>query len=355
MDKFTWGCCQPENENEPFDDFILCLKCKKKYHNACISLDKTSLTLETRANWYCPECVRSEPKTMKNDNTPIRNVSTTRGSKRQALNSPPMHTNQMPITRDDIREVVQEVFQDTLNNFLSKIHEDFLKTLNKELKPIREELSVFSDSMTFINSEFEDIKKEHEVSKTKVIFLEKENENLKSALNDLLSRSNQIEQYIRQNNCEIQCVPEHKNENLMQIIMDLSKRVGYELNEKDVLNCTRTAKKDRTNTRPRSIVIQFVSPRLRDHLLAAVATHNKKHPQNKLNSSDLNIPGKPTPIYISEHLSPANKILHAATRIKAKNLGYRFVWVRNGRIFLRKNEESGYILVTSKQVLDKLE
>ncbi|XP_038206909.1 serine/threonine-protein phosphatase 5-like [Zerene cesonia] len=76
------------------------------------------------------------------------------------------------------------------------------------------------------------------------------------------------------------------------------------------------------NKEPPEDVLQLVSPRLRDHLLAAVATYNKKNPQNKLNSNDLNIPGKPTPIYISEHLSPANKFLHAATRIKAKNLGY---------------------------------
>ena len=56
-------------------------------------------------------------------------------------------------------------------------------------------------------------------------------------------------------------------------------------------------------------------------------------------------------VYVSEHLSPANKSLHAAARLKAKELNYKFTWIRNGRIFVRKDESSEFILIRNTESL----
>ncbi|CAG9784798.1 unnamed protein product [Diatraea saccharalis] len=52
--------------------------------------------------------------------------------------------------------------------------------------------------------------------------------------------------------------------------------------------------------------------------------------------------------------SPSNKALHAAARAKAKELSYKFVWVRDGRIFMRKSETSDFTHVRNGEVLEKL-
>lgn len=84
--------------------------------------------------------------------------------------------------------------------------------------------------------------------------------------------------------------------------------------------------------------------------------YNKGRPDRaeKLNTSDLGIAGRKSPIYVSEHLSPAAKKLHAEARIAAKAKSYRFVWVRYGRIYVRKNEEADLIHIRNPSDLNRL-
>ncbi|KAL4720094.1 hypothetical protein ACJJTC_000001 [Scirpophaga incertulas] len=130
--------------------------------------------------------------------------------------------------------------------------------------------------------------------------------------------------------------------------------VSLKLQDKDILNCTRVAHKNKDSKAPRAIVVQLISTRCRDEFYSAVSRYNRSHPKCKLGSSLLNFGGPTVPIYVSEHLSPANKSLHAAARIKARELTYKFVWVRNGRIFMRKDETSPFVHVKSEKTLDSL-
>lgn len=112
---------------------------------------------------------------------------------------------------------------------------------------------------------------------------------------------------------------------------------------------------NRENKRPRSIVVQFNSVKIRDEYLAASLSFNKNKPiKDKLNSSHIGLEGEKTAIFISEHLSPTNKALHAATRAAAKEKGYKYVWVKNGRVFARKSDDSDYIFIRNTDSLSKL-
>lgn len=48
------------------------------------------------------------------------------------------------------------------------------------------------------------------------------------------------------------------------------------------------------------------------------------------------------------------KSRHAATRIKAREMSYKFVWVRNGRIFVRKTVEDQAIVIKNLDSLNLL-
>ena len=92
------------------------------------------------------------------------------------------------------------------------------------------------------------------------------------------------------------------------------------------------------------MLIKFNNQRTRDSFLAASINFNKKAncPTERLNTTHLGIGGDKKPIYVLEHLSPAIKSLHAAARIKAKEIGYRFVWVKGGNVYMRKSEDTAY-------------
>ncbi|KAJ8726142.1 hypothetical protein PYW07_000840 [Mythimna separata] len=236
----------------------------------------------------------------------------------------------------------------------AKFNKTIITTISKELAPIKREIADIVESMSFMNKKFEDMMKAHELSREIITKLELENTDLKVTVEELNDRLANLEQQSRSNNIELQCVPENKKENVYNIVTQLARVVNCEIGERDILHCTRIAKVNPSSNRPRSIIVQLASPRMRDHILAATIKYNQANPQEKLNCSHLGYAGPKSPVFVAEHLSPANKALHAATRIKAREKNYKYVWVRNGRIFVRKTDGADYIQIRNKSSLSKI-
>lgn len=351
VNKNKWGCCGEGNDG---DKFLACSQCSEKYHLSCVGADEKFYTPKRQAAWTCPTCVSSLPRKGIDDNTPIRNTSTSRVNKRPATNSPPEIRNLDTLTREDITDIVQSAIDIKLDAIVSQLHSVLITALNEKLQPIRSEMSDMIKSMELMNVRFEEDCLEHKQTKESMQALKNENDSLKSTVSELSSRISQLEQHSRAKNIEIQCVPEKNHENLINIVTMIGKVVNCNIKNEQILTCTRVTKLQKNTNRPRSIIVELATPRLRDEMLAAVIKYNKANSADKLNSAVIGIPGVKSQIYVAEHLSPANKTLHAAARIKAKQMNYKFVWVRNGRIFTRKDEESGYIWIKDSSSLDKI-
>lgn len=369
--KLKWGCCKDQSKD---DTYSVCITCKKGYHHACLpTVDMDD------PEWKCPNCV---PKAIRNDQTPVgtsRGNVTLRAHKRQAIGSPadaadgsPIFKDDVsdivrlilkeqataaepPVTRNEVKTILQEVLQSELSGLIGKIKSDMSAVMCTELKVIKEEITDVKEAMNFINAQFEDIAKTRQEDMNLVKDLSEQNKRLEDMVNEQNIRINQLEQQARSNNVEIQCVPERRDENILETIKSISKVIDYDLKDNDVSKCTRTAKYNQTSPRPRSIVVQFTTPRIRDSFMAAAIEFNKakKDRNDKLNGSLIGF-RENSPIFITDHLSPANKALHAAARMKSKEKGYKFTWVRSGRIYVRKNEESEYIFVKDSKCLDKI-
>ncbi|KAJ8708937.1 hypothetical protein PYW07_013541 [Mythimna separata] len=151
----------------------------------------------------------------------------------------------------------------------AKFNKTIINTISKELAPIKREIADIVESMSFMNKKFEDMMKAHELSREIITKLELENTDLKVTVEELNDRLANLEQQSRSNNIELQCVPENKKENIYNIVTQLARVVNCEIGERDILHCTRIAKVNPSSNRPRSIIVQLASPRMRDHLLAA--------------------------------------------------------------------------------------
>ena len=347
-----WGCCANKPESNFKEKYLICSTCGKSYHYSCISIEEPPNNINS---WKCPTCMSSIPKVGRSDSTPIRNVSMNRGPKRQAMGSPsppPPPASSSDI--EGIRSVIKGIIREEFGELLVKMNKTIIGTINKELEPLKSEMQAIRDSLSFINTKFEDIKKEQETSKESVKNLELDNLELKATVKDISERLVNLEQQSRSNNLEVQCVPENKNENVYTIITQLARVVKCDIEHKDISHCTRIAKTNPSSARPRSIIVQLASPRLRDQLLAATIKYNQSNPQEKLNCTHLGYAGPKSPVYVTEHLTPSNRALHAAARIKAKEMNYKYVWVRNGRIFVRKNDGAEYMQIRCKSSLSKI-
>lgn len=366
-----WGCCSEGGQNE---EFVICNTCLRAFHLDCVSLPVENNVVGMV--WYCPSCL---PKTKKNDNTLAHpqqgSYVTIRPPKRQAFNSPEQTRESIlkreevkkvvrnimetefhskgseAITRTDVKDIVQEVIKTEMRGLLAVLSSN----ITSELKTIKEDIFDVKQSMDFINCQYEDFMNETKANKEVINNLQKENLNLKETIEQLNGRVNQLEQHARSNNIELQCVPEKNSENLIAIVTQIGEAIGYEISEDKILHCTRIAKMNRESTRPRSIIIQLSSPRIRDNYLAAAINFNKtkKDPTEKLNTTHIGFRER-TPIFVTEHLSPTNKTLHAAVRQKAKAKGYKYVWIRGGRIYARKGDNEEFIHIKNFSCLDKL-
>ena len=274
---------------------------------------------------------------------------TSRAKKRMAMSSPPI-SNSSALTKADVQDIVEAVIKTAMTDMLAQLN----ATMNSDLKSIREELREVNEAMTFMNNQYETAISEATKSAQIIKDLEAKNELMSNTIFKLTNRVNQMEQHARCSNIEIQCVPENKTENVIGLTKQLGSIIGCAVTDNDILSCTRIAKVNRDSPRPRSIVTQFISPRLRDQFLAASVTFNKKNSQDKLNSSHIGLAGPKKPIYVVEHLSATNKEIHAAARTKAREMGFQFVWIRSGRILMRKDVTSEYIVVKDLATLDKL-
>lgn len=302
------GCLKPISKNNLF---LTCNKCKLSFHNNCLNISDTNfkkMATKKKSNWNCPKC-------------------------KERSRSPSPSTDDEEEGRiDQIMKIVRRCLTSEFKEFNDKLN------ILPELK----------ESINFISAEYVDLKKMFTESLSTIKSLQSENDQLKIEMRDLNARVTHFEQLARETNVEIQCVPEHKMENLASIVKILGTVISRPIADSEILAIHRVPKVKPDSSRPKSIIVKLPSLRARDEILAAVSSFNKKNKTNKLNSAHLGINGINginSPVYVSEHLTPANKALHAATRIKAKEANYKFVWIRNGRILVRKDENTAHAMV----------
>lgn len=338
-------------------DFLQCSRCKGQYHYTCMNFsasDYEGFSSDFKAAWVCLTCRCKEPKTGNNCNTPVRPAPT---SQSHHYDNVTLRVKQSGATvaeniahgcsclkATEIRKIIRE-----------ELHQIIQTEINSELQDIKKGMASFEETTSFFNEEFEKIKASNCAQNARIVTLEKEKEILQTTTHDLTAKLRQLDQQTRATNLELQCVPEHKHENLVSTLIQLSKVIKCPINDSDIQYCSRVAKLNPSSHRPRSILVKLRSPRLRDTFLAATSSFNKNHPHDKLNTSHLGLADeKKSPVYVVEHLTLENKELHSATRRKCKELHYKFVWVRDGKIFVRKNEEANYIHIRNSESLQKL-
>lgn len=108
-----------------------------------------------------------------------------------------------------------------------------------------------------------------------------------------------------------------------------------------------TKPKDQKN-RPPAILVRFTNSTKAEAWLAkrntGLTSHNIIGKEGSLTSK----------IFINENLTLTNRELHWNARVCAKKLNFKYVWVKNGRIYMRKEENSTVIPIKKLEDLPKM-
>ncbi|XP_044755043.1 uncharacterized protein LOC123313997 [Coccinella septempunctata] len=210
------------------------------------------------------------------------------------------------------------------------VREDAMGRLVEVVQSLREAVNFCSDKVT----DFEKKLSGFSEMVSRIKKLEKDNESLRKEVSFLNSKLRVMEQQSRFSNIEVQNVPEKNKENLRNIMVKLVSHINADFNVAMIDKISRVQFK--IKNRPKNIVVRYVSRINRDKFLSAYKA--KQHDNGE--HSGISVQGVADRIYINEHLTMENKILFKEVRSAAREKSYKYVWVQNGNIMLRKDDTS---------------
>lgn len=183
--------------------------------------------------------------------------------------------------------------------------------------------------------------------RTDVNSIAEQNSLLKKENAFLKSEVAYLRQQINSNTLKVSNVPVTDNENLVEIFLQICNLANFEIKKEAISDCFRL--KNRSALSTPLIIVKFV--RILDK--KALLRHLKEK-ATRINVNDIVPTGTDLQIYISEYLSPENASLFKEARILKKNGEIKHAWTRNGKIFVRKSENSTVKKIFTKSDLQKL-
>lgn len=156
------------------------------------------------------------------------------------------------------------------------------------------------------------------------------------------------QQYSRLQNIEIIGIPEIKDECAENIVVKIANHAGLQITKSDLEFAHRVQAKRPDKNRPRAIIVRLKNRQVKDSILSAARKCRS------LSTSDIGYGGTPQKIFINEHLIQTTKNLLKMCKARGKELAYKFTWTKNCRIYMRKDETSPAVLITSVLDLEKL-
>lgn len=288
--------------------------CGKFYHGKCVDLSKLDVSrfLLPGAYWYCAACRIEE------------------GSKRKSI-----------IAGDDDADS-----QNSLSTFtVLKDIQANIRSLNDKYETVMESVNFYSNQITTFESIINKLNDKIAVIEK----LTKENIELKSEIKNLNSRVEIVEQQARLNNLEIQGVPEKPNENILHILEKIGEHIQCPISASTIDTAHRIA--HQSSDRPKPIIVKFITKQKRDEILAAAKV---KRLATNDRSPGLKIENISNGLFINEHLTSLTKLILKKSKDMARSKNYKYIWVRNGSVFARKDDRSAVFRITSESDICKI-
>lgn len=302
--------------------------CGSNNHLDCVPLK----TRNAKKDWFCDVCKIEKDKT--SSTTSSKSVTVTEMSKEFFINT-------LESLKHEIMGEMKKITSETAE-FRSS-----LQKITSENAEFRSSLQFLSDSIDKSNTLMEDIKKQLKKTQEENLQLLKENSELRLSVDGLEGRLRHLEQHARRQNIEIDGIPETSGENIDKIVQDVAAAIGVEFRGDTVVAAHRVPSFNKNRIKP--IIVRFTNYDERDRWISGFRTV-RPLPASSVNASFKSS----SKVYINEHLTPENKSLLSKVKDVAKNKNYKYVWCRNGKMFVRKDSNDRCIKIERLSDTDKL-
>lgn len=253
----------------------------------------------------------------------------------------------------DAKEGLSKLPENFFENLEKKVENIVQRAVEKKLKMFNDTILDFQKSVDYCSSSVDDFvekikimdKKCEEVVKNHLKLVEA-NQKLENEVTGLKTQLEELLQYGRNVNVQIEGVPEVRTENVIDLVCKLATAINEPVvPARDIQAAHRLPSKNKN--KPRPIVVQFSNRFKRDSFL-------KKAKKEKAKSTVL-VPSAPErKLFVNDHLTPYYKKLFFDAKTLKQQKGFKFLWVMNSKIFLKKDESCNAEKVSSERDLEKL-
>lgn len=338
------GC---SSEIVDISDLIKCITCKETYHmhhSKCTFIKK--VTKATKFSWQCRKC---------KDGFPIP-ISPSVSATNQCSSDPNIAIRHKTPTLKPSNYTTEDILTKKMNELKMSIAgmlEDRFLDMQKKIKDQNDSIL---ESIEFMSNKYEECCKKIEAIHNDNQQLKKENQHLNKRISYLEEKFDHLEQQKLENDIEIRGIPEEENENLQDTLALIAKTISLQMEGAGIQLITRKNITNYSRKNPRSVVVKFSNNLQRNAFLHSAMQFNRncKSNSDKLNTHHLNLAVEPKPIFISEHLTQKAKYLLMQAKKFSKFNKFQYCWVKSGKIFLKKQDNSKIFTITSEDVLSKI-
>lgn len=219
---------------------------------------------------------------------------------------------------------------------------DIMNQLRRMEISHKNEINDIKQSLQFMSDSFEDLKREYKVLHDSTGRLDSELKKSQTRMVGLENRVSHLEQELRSRNVVIMNVPRERDEVVKDIVSKIAGKLDITLHPGDY-DCYRASRKQDS-----PIIARLSSIDLKNRLLS------KRRQVRDFKVTSCGLSGADNVIYINEDLIPSAQLLFSVAREFKRSHGYKYLWVSNGKIFIRKNDDSRALHIGSSDDLDRL-
>lgn len=349
----------------PKREYLKCMACEAGYDLDCANVSYKFFNLmKKKDQWICPECKSNKPKTG-NVNTPLRPMITSDSTEALAFlhsdkedhnvthrkrgSRPSGDTN---ISEQDLTSQDINVRSTAENDSMTELKLYMSELIQSQTDSLRAAINALTDTIRLQNSRIEKLEaRVEELENSRK--LHPDISSLKSTITDLQAEIHERDQTLLLNDVEIAGYPEEASENCTHIVIALAKKIGLNLDEKDVVSADRAGPlrpsgEGGTPARPRPMAVRLTRRATRDALLQAARV------RRTITTEGLPLPGPSRPIYVNERLTKHHRQLFQKARELARSHKFKYVWTREGKIFVRQEDGKARYRLRSEVDLKKV-
>uniref|UniRef100_A0A2A4J0J5 Zinc finger DNA binding protein n=1 Tax=Heliothis virescens TaxID=7102 RepID=A0A2A4J0J5_HELVI len=240
------------------------------------------------------------------------------------------------------------------NSEIRALFAEFKAQQDKKFEQLNDTLKTITIQNLDIQKSVEALSSQHNELLLKIKNLELENKDCRNRLALIENQLDAQEKNLRSTTVQIRNIPKQDGES-KKILTDILCSIGSTLElEPPILE---SEIRDVYRTKSETLVVDFITTRRKDSLIAATKSYTKLKRENKepqLNTSLIKLPGEPRTIFISEHLTfRASKIFYLA-RLHVKNKKLLAAWTSYGKVYIKEKEGSSPRRIDNETELNNL-